>query len=97
MSYPRHEYFRRTLCNLIGRDIQTGDIPDEESLVGPMIKNICYANAKNYLAFRVEVNLAGTRTRRFTLHELQCNNSHGWFAENSRIAWAVLLHPHDTP
>ncbi|MEJ0089555.1 MAG: glucuronate isomerase [Limisphaerales bacterium] len=51
MSYPRHEYFRRTLCNLIGRDIKTGAIPDDESLVGPMIKNICYANAKNYLAF----------------------------------------------
>jgi glucuronate isomerase len=51
MSYPRHEYFRRTLCNLIGRDIQTGAIPDDESLVGPLIRNICYANAKNYLAF----------------------------------------------
>ena len=51
MSYPRHEYFRRTLCNLIGRDIKQGLIPDDETLVGPMIKNICYANAKNYMAF----------------------------------------------
>ena len=51
MSYPRHEYFRRILCNLIGRDIQTGAIPDDEGLVGPLIKNICYANAKSYLAF----------------------------------------------
>jgi glucuronate isomerase len=51
MSYPRHEYFRRILCNLIGRDIQTGAIPDDENLVGPLISNICYANAKNYLAF----------------------------------------------
>ena len=51
MSYPRHEYFRRTLCNLIGRDIKNGLIPDDEDLVGPMIKNICYANAKNYMAF----------------------------------------------
>lgn len=51
MSYPRHEYFRRTLCNLIGRDIENGLIPDDDSLVGPMIKNICGANAKNYLAF----------------------------------------------
>ena len=51
MSYPRHEYFRRTLCNLIGRDIKQGLIPDDESLVGPMIKNICYSNAKNYMAF----------------------------------------------
>ncbi len=51
MSYPRHEYFRRTLCNLIGRDIKNGLIPDDDSLVGSMIKNICYTNAKNYMAF----------------------------------------------
>jgi glucuronate isomerase len=51
MSYPRHEYFRRTLCNLIGRDIEAGQIPNDEKLVGPMIKNICYTNAKNFMAF----------------------------------------------
>jgi glucuronate isomerase len=51
MSYPRHEYFRRTLCNLIGRDIKNGLIPDDEKLLGPLIKNVCYANAKKYLAF----------------------------------------------
>ena len=51
MSYCRHEYFRRTLCNLIGRDIENGEIPNDEKLVGPMIRNICYGNAKNYLAF----------------------------------------------
>jgi glucuronate isomerase len=51
MSYCRHEYFRRTLCNLIGRDIKNGEIPDDDELVGPMIKNICYANAKNHLGF----------------------------------------------
>jgi len=51
MSYPRHEYFRRTLCNLIGRDMESGLIPNEEKLVGPMIRNICYTNAKQYMAF----------------------------------------------
>ncbi|MGH7952466.1 MAG: glucuronate isomerase [Limisphaerales bacterium] len=51
MSYPRHEYFRRTLCNLIGRDMENGEIPNDEKLVGAMIKNICYANAKNFMAF----------------------------------------------
>ena len=51
MSYPRHEYFRRTLCNLIGRDIENGEIPNDEKLVGAMIKNICYANAENYMNF----------------------------------------------
>jgi glucuronate isomerase len=51
MSYSRHEYFRRALCNLIGRDLENGEIPDDEKLAGTMIKNICYANAKNFLAF----------------------------------------------
>jgi glucuronate isomerase len=51
MSYPRHEYFRRTLCNLIGRDVENGEIPDDDSLVGPMIRNICYSNAEGYMNF----------------------------------------------
>src|SRR5208283_3585406 len=46
MSYPRHEYFRRVLCNLIGRDIENGEIPDSDELVGPLIENICYGNAR---------------------------------------------------
>jgi glucuronate isomerase len=50
MSYPRHEYFRRVLCNLIGRDVENGELPEDENLLGPMIRNICYANARNYLA-----------------------------------------------
>jgi glucuronate isomerase len=49
LSYPRHEYFRRTLCNLIGRDVANGEIPDDNELLGPMIRNICYANAESYL------------------------------------------------
>jgi glucuronate isomerase len=49
MSYPRHEYFRRVLCNLIGTDIENGELPDSDDLVGTMISNICYANAKQYL------------------------------------------------
>jgi glucuronate isomerase len=51
MSYPRHEYFRRTLCNLIGRDVESGLLPADEKLTGPMIRNLCYANARDYLAF----------------------------------------------
>ena len=54
MSYPRHEYFRRVLCNLIGRDIENGEIPDEDALVGPMIENICYGNAREYLGLDIE-------------------------------------------
>jgi len=51
MSYPRHDYFRRVLCNLIGRDVENGEVPDDESLLGPMIRNICYQNAERYLDF----------------------------------------------
>jgi glucuronate isomerase len=49
MSFPRHEYFRRVLCNLLGRDIENGEIPDDDPLVGTLITNICYRNAKDYL------------------------------------------------
>jgi glucuronate isomerase len=49
MSFPRHEYFRRVLCNLIGREIESGEVPDEDELVSPMIRNICFGNAREYL------------------------------------------------
>ena len=52
MSYPRHEYFRRVLCNLIGRDMEEGLIPDSDELVGPMIRGICYRNAEEYLGLK---------------------------------------------
>jgi len=54
LSYPRHEYFRRTLCNLVGNDIENGEIPYtgyEERRVNQMIEDICYNNAKNYFKF----------------------------------------------
>jgi glucuronate isomerase len=50
LSYPRHEYFRRTLCNLLGRDIENGELPRDLPLVGGMVRNICYANAERYFA-----------------------------------------------
>jgi glucuronate isomerase len=51
LSYRRHEYFRRLLCNILGRDMQRGLIPDDESLVGPMVRDISYGNARNYFGF----------------------------------------------
>ena len=54
LSYPRHEYFRRTLCNLVGNDVENGLIPYtgyEENRVNQMIEDICYNNAKNYFKF----------------------------------------------
>jgi glucuronate isomerase len=51
MSYPRHEYFRRILCNLIGNDVVNGEIPDDRKLLGEMVENISYLNAYNYFKF----------------------------------------------
>jgi glucuronate isomerase len=48
LSYPRHEYFRRVLCNLLGNDIENGEIPDDLELVGNMVRDICYRNAEAY-------------------------------------------------
>ena len=50
MSYPRHEYFRRILCNMLGTDINKGLIPDDLELVGNMVKNISYSNAQQFFA-----------------------------------------------
>ena len=48
LSYPRHEYFRRILCNLLGNDVENGLLPNDMSLLGGMVENICFNNAKNY-------------------------------------------------
>lgn len=53
MSFPRHEYFRRVLCDLIGKDVDNGEIPDDDDLLKPLIQNICYGNAKQYLGLEV--------------------------------------------
>lgn len=53
MSFPRHEYFRRTLCNLIGSDAENGLIPNDDALLGPMVENICFANAQEFLKLGV--------------------------------------------
>lgn len=52
LSYPRHDYFRRVLCNLIGKDVESGLIPNSEELIVPVVENICYFNAKNYFGFK---------------------------------------------
>jgi len=56
LSYTRHEYFRRVLCNLLGGMIERGEIPADCELVGGMVKNICFANARGY--FRLELDPA---------------------------------------
>jgi len=51
LSYPRHEYFRRVLCNLIGEDVEKGELPADMKLLGKLVQNVCYYNAKNYFNF----------------------------------------------
>ncbi|MHC4596036.1 MAG: glucuronate isomerase [Planctomycetota bacterium] len=48
LSYPRHEYFRRILCNLLGNDVEAGLVADDLDLLGKMVEDICFNNAKNY-------------------------------------------------
>lgn len=51
LSFPRHEYFRRVLCNLWGNDIRSGELPDDLNSIGEFIEAICYHNAKRYFNF----------------------------------------------
>jgi len=51
LSFPRHEYFRRILCNYLGTHITQGLLPNDRELVGNMVTDICYRNAKNYFGF----------------------------------------------
>jgi glucuronate isomerase len=56
LSYTRHEYFRRVLCNLLGGQMERGELPADSALVGSMVKRICFSNAKDY--FRLELDPA---------------------------------------
>ena len=53
LSYPRHEYFRRCLCDLLGTDVERGAIPDDDSLLGPLVRNISFSNAQQYFGLGV--------------------------------------------
>ena len=51
LSYSRHEYFRRILCNLIGNDVENGEVPADIEFLGKMVQDISYNNAQNYFGF----------------------------------------------
>jgi glucuronate isomerase len=51
LSFTRHEYFRRVLCNLLGRGIAAGELPDDVPLVGAMVQEICFSNARDFFSF----------------------------------------------
>lgn len=48
LSFPRHEYFRRLLCNIFGEEVENGELPDDISWIGKVVEDICYNNNKNY-------------------------------------------------
>jgi glucuronate isomerase len=51
LSYPRHEYFRRILCNILGTDVENNELPNDITLLGNMVSDICFRNAKQYFGF----------------------------------------------
>lgn len=54
LSYTRHEYFRRLVCQLIGEWVENGEVPNDLALLGPIVENISYNNAKQYFGFSIE-------------------------------------------
>ena len=48
LSYPRHEYFRRILCDLLGSDVERGELPEDYALLGSVVQDVCFNNAKEY-------------------------------------------------
>ena len=53
MSLPRHEYFRRVLCNLLGREMENGELPNDEALVGSLVQDVCFRNASRFFGLEV--------------------------------------------
>jgi glucuronate isomerase len=51
LSFPRHEYFRRILCNMLGKEMESGELPHDEKWIGQIVQDICYYNSKRYFGF----------------------------------------------
>jgi glucuronate isomerase len=69
MSFPRHEYFRRILCEVIGSEVERGEIPNDEQLLASLVEGVCYRNAEEYFGLRglkpdVSGPVSATRTAR---------------------------------
>ncbi len=62
MSFPRHEYFRRVLCNMLGNDMEKGELPNDEALIGGMVRRICFQNARDYLGLELGSGVASSDT-----------------------------------
>jgi glucuronate isomerase len=53
LSYSRHEYFRRLLCRILGRDMASGMIPDDPQMIGRLVSDVSYHNARAYFGFKI--------------------------------------------
>jgi glucuronate isomerase len=58
LCYTRHEYFRRVLCNLLGSQVEAGELPDDTALVGAMVRRICFSNARGYFGLELDPGFA---------------------------------------
>ena len=65
LSYPRHEYFRRILCDLFGDEIENGELPSDVAWIGKIIQDICYNNNKNY--FNWQLSTEGEKAKKTVL------------------------------
>jgi glucuronate isomerase len=54
LSYPRHEYFRRILCDLFGDEIENGELPNDLNWIGKIIQDICFNNAQHYFNWQIQ-------------------------------------------
>ncbi len=59
LSYTRHEYFRRVLCNLLGTEMERGELPADRDLIGAMVKEVCFSNARDYFRLELDNTYAG--------------------------------------
>jgi glucuronate isomerase len=62
LSFPRHEYFRRILCALFGKEIEDGEMPDDIAWAGKVVQDICYHNARNYFNWKETAQTAPLQT-----------------------------------
>jgi glucuronate isomerase len=63
LSYTRHEYFRRLLCNLLGQDVERGQLPRDMKLLGAMVREICFENARDYFGLELAPDYAAKESR----------------------------------
>jgi glucuronate isomerase len=61
MSYSRHEYFRRVLCNMLGGQVERGELPRDLELVGSMVRRVCFSNARDFFGLELDPLFANVR------------------------------------